>query len=168
MQADCGAHSHSCRPAERLELLHLLCCDRLEAKRPMLTKCPDAAGDQGANATGTAAAAGMSDAAERLVDDDDDAVGGAGGLGDGAADGDVDREGSNTTVPASWRPKPLVVDSKGRRYWHFREAKGLQTCLFRSSRSVPLIGCRRRCLASACRLRPVCVCVCVCVFVCVP
>ena len=114
-----GANYNDLRPAERLRLLHLLCCDRLEAKRPMLLKGTDAPGDHPGDAA-------------RDAPGDDGATAGA-GMPD-LLEGDVDGEGCTPAVPSSWRPTPVVVDSKGRRYWHFREAKGLQTCLFRSSR----------------------------------
>jgi hypothetical protein len=62
----------------------------------------------------------------------------AGALVDAGADvqggSSIHSSRGENAVPASWRPKPKVVDSKGRRYWYFSEAPALRTSLFRSTR----------------------------------
>lgn len=124
----CGANYNVLSPQERLELLHLLCCDRLENKRSLVA--PSGRIDSGD--------AEMGEQGESACDREDleefDPT-------DAAAMGKEEHDGGCTAsaagssgVPASWRPKPKLVDGKGRRYWYFSEAKGLQGCLFRSTR----------------------------------
>ena len=124
----CGANYNTLTARERLELLHLLCCDRLEAKRSLVVTSTDSELELPANVSKGIAG-----------DDDLDALADADALVDGGVSKSA-RDSVSTAasgVPASWRPKPKVVDSKGRRYWHFAEAKALKACLFRSTRYTP-------------------------------
>ena len=102
-----GSNYNALTPLERLELLHQLCCDRLESKRSLVISSTDAGVDDDVDAHGV----------------DADHAGGNEGASNGSA-----------SVPASWRPGPKATDAKGRHYWYFPEAKGLQACLFRSTR----------------------------------
>ena len=125
-----GANYNELTPKERLELLHLLCCDRLENKRSLVTASAeaDAEDDRVEEVGGESRAAG---------DFDDEDLEPAGAL---ATSNAIKGASASNGVPTSWRPKPKVVDSKGRRYWYFREAKGLQGCLFRSTRHATAAG----------------------------
>jgi hypothetical protein len=127
-----GANYNALTPQERLELLHLLCCDRLENKRSLVApyaRMDAGDGEMGGEGKGACDSppedAHELDAADTYSPTNGNQMHSRVCAASGAA---------SSGVPASWRPKPKVVDSKGRRYWYFAEAKGLQGCLFRSTR----------------------------------
>jgi hypothetical protein len=111
-----GANYNDLSPRQRLELLHQLCCDRLEAKRSLVNTASDA----------NARDIDDEDSKEHL-DDPDFMAGDEEPM-------DVGSSGASGPVPAVWRPKPKVIDGRGRRYWYFAEARGLEACVFRSSK----------------------------------
>lgn len=125
----CGANYNALTACERLELLHLLCCEKLETKRSLVITSVDSQPD---DPHSTSEAVADEDELDMVSDTDAHVDGDASNGGSGSASARAG--GAASGVPASWRPKPKVVDSQGRRYWHFAEAKALKACLFRSTR----------------------------------
>jgi hypothetical protein len=64
-----GANYNSLSPAERLQLLHLLCCDRLESKRTLVA-APVHVASSNATAAGTAVDDDVNPDLRTLKDDD--------------------------------------------------------------------------------------------------